>query len=95
MADVLSLLRQGLEKKRKVYCRYSREDGQKSERTIRPLSLAFVAPHWMVSGWCELREAFRTFRLDRMNSVRLLDEPFEDETGITLTAFLKHVREER
>ena len=25
---------------------------------------------WSVTGWCELRDAFRNFRLDRMSDLR-------------------------
>jgi predicted DNA-binding transcriptional regulator YafY len=62
---------------------------QKSERTVRPLSLAFFGPVWLMAAWCELREDFRTFRLDRIDDLEVGGERFKTERGKTLNDFLK------
>ena len=33
--------------------------------------------HWYLVGYCCLRQDYRTFRLDRIHQVELLEEPFE------------------
>jgi predicted DNA-binding transcriptional regulator YafY len=43
---------------------------------------------WLMAGWCELRNNFRTFRLDRINSFEISTETFKPETGKTLKDFL-------
>lgn len=53
-----------------------------------------MAPRWWLSGWCELREDFRTFRVDRMSDLAALDERFASEPGRTLADFLARVHEE-
>jgi predicted DNA-binding transcriptional regulator YafY len=62
---------------------------QSSERTVRPLSLAFFGPVWLLAAWCELRDDFRTFRLDRIEKFSLTGERFRAERGKTLHDFLK------
>jgi predicted DNA-binding transcriptional regulator YafY len=72
-----------------VHFRYTDVLRQKSERTVRPLSLAFFGPVWILAAWCELRGDFRTFRLDRMESFGITSERFRLERGKTLHDFLK------
>ena len=57
-------------------------------RVVRPLGAFFWGHAWTLSAWCELREDFRNFRLDRIESIEL-GEPFEDEEGRTLRDFLR------
>ncbi|MFH0900108.1 MAG: WYL domain-containing protein, partial [Pseudomonadota bacterium] len=95
VTERLALLRPAVRDRRRVRLVYERGDGTVSERTVRPLCLAFFAPLWLLSGFCELRQAFRSFRLDRMQKVDVLDEHFEQEQGRTLADFLAHVMAER
>ena len=88
LADLRSALRQ----KTKVHFRYTDVLGQHSERTVRPLSMAYFGPVWLLAAWCELRVDFRTFRLDRIDEFTRLDETFRDEAGKTLHDFLKRDR---
>ena len=76
---------------------FSYEDGQgaRTERTVRPLCLAFWGTAWTATAWCELRGAFRNFRPDRMRDATLLEERFEDEPGRDLPAFLRLMEEAR
>jgi predicted DNA-binding transcriptional regulator YafY len=85
----LADLRRALRNRLKVHFRYTDVVGQGSERTVRPLSLAFFGPVWLLAAWCELRDDFRTFRLDRIVDFRLETEQFRAEPGKTLHDFLK------
>jgi predicted DNA-binding transcriptional regulator YafY len=89
----LAVLRQALRQGRKVRIQYSRANGGESERVVWPLSLALVAPIWLFSGWCELRSAFRSFRVDRIQSLEVLSQRVPDEPGRTLEDFLRQVRD--
>ena len=62
---------------------------RESERTIRPLALVFFGPVWLVLGWCEGRQDFRNFRLDRMAQMIVTGEEFAIEKDKTLEAYLK------
>jgi hypothetical protein len=43
-------------------------------RVVWPVALGFFDHARMLAAWCETREGFRHFRLDRMEKVALLDE---------------------
>lgn len=88
----LSDLRAAVRDKRKVHFSYEDAAGSGTSRTVRPLSLAFFGPVWLLAAWCELRVDFRAFRLDRIRDLSLCDETFTDEPGKTLHAFLKRER---
>ena len=82
-------LRRALRGHLKVYFRYRDALSESSERTVRPLCLAYFGPVWLLSAWCELRDDFRTFRLDRMDGFAVPGERFRAEPGKTLHDFLK------
>ncbi|MCV6823390.1 MULTISPECIES: helix-turn-helix transcriptional regulator [Halocynthiibacter] len=67
---------------------YETADGTRSTRVVRPLGLWFWGRVWTLVGWCELRNDFRMFRLDR---ILYLTEgaPFETERGKTMADFYR------
>lgn len=44
--------------------------GSAESRRVDPLRIESVDNDWYLRGWCHLREAMRTFRLDRMSDLR-------------------------
>lgn len=89
VAHDLKELRHAIRNRQKIRFRYTDVLGQPSERTVRPLSLAFFGPVWILAAWCELRDNFRTFRVDRIEELQELEERFRNENGKTLHDFLK------
>ena len=85
----MKALRSAVRERRKLHLRYQDGDARASERAVRPLGLAFYGPVWLLVAWCELRDDFRCFRLDRIAEVELLNEIFRPETGKTLQDYLK------
>ncbi len=85
----LADLRRAVRAQVRVRFRYADVLGQASERTVRPLTLAYFGPVWVLGAWCELREDFRTFRLDRMRDFTVTEERFRQEAGRSLHDFLK------
>jgi predicted DNA-binding transcriptional regulator YafY len=86
-ADGLAIAREGLTAQRRIRFRYTSERGDATERTVRPLGVFFWGRTWSLAAWCEMRVAFRNFRLDRVSDAALLDR-FEDEPGRTLRDLL-------
>lgn len=84
----LGELRRAIRDRRKVRLDYRDEAGRASERIVRPLALAFYPPVWLLTAWCELRVAFRNFRLDRIAGAVTSGETFADEPGKTLADYL-------
>jgi predicted DNA-binding transcriptional regulator YafY len=82
-------LRRAVRNHLKVYFNYRNAIAEDSQRTVRPLCLAYFGPVWLLSAWCELREDFRTFRLDRIENFEVRTDRFPSEPGKTLHDFLK------
>lgn len=53
---------------------YSPARDELTEREVDPIRL-FAVGHTYMEAWCRLSEARRTFRLDRVAEIRLLDAP--------------------
>ena len=53
---------------------YSRQADSESTRVISPQRLIYYRDNWYLDGWCHWREGLRSFALDAVQSVRLLDE---------------------
>ncbi|MDF0597810.1 helix-turn-helix transcriptional regulator [Psychromarinibacter halotolerans] len=73
---------------------YRDADGTETRRTVRPLGLGFWGKVWTLLAWCELREDFRMFRVDRIASA----EPrgtFRPDPAITLAAYFDRERHRR
>ncbi|UCD65127.1 MAG: YafY family transcriptional regulator [Candidatus Zixiibacteriota bacterium] len=87
----LAALREATRERRKVRLLYTDANTNDSTRVIRPLCLSFFAPRWIVTGWCEWRDNFRNFRLDRIRRVDVLDDTFDDEPGKTLNDYITMV----
>ena len=49
---------------------------------------------WTLSAWCELRNDFRGFRIDRIVGLVVLEEQFRQEPGKTLADLLRKVEGE-
>lgn len=76
----------------KLQISYRDEQGSASERTIRPLGLYFWGSQWTLVAWCEAREDFRTFRLDRLAQLAATGDHFPAEPMKSLPEFLRKVR---
>lgn len=65
----LPALRQAIEAGHCVSISYRRADGEPSHRTIEPLGLFFWSYQWTVGAWCHHRQDFRSFRIDRIETL--------------------------
>jgi predicted DNA-binding transcriptional regulator YafY len=87
-------LRDAVRRKRKIQLAYADKSDQPTDRTVQPLGLFYWGHAWSLGAWCELRDGFRNFRVDRMREVRVLDEAFTDAPGRTLADFFRHYQDE-
>lgn len=87
----LDICRKAVDDKRVLQMNYRRADGEQSLRRIRPLGLYFWGNVWTLVGWCELRDDFRNFRLDRISSLQTENDTFDDAEGQSLHDFVKRM----
>jgi predicted DNA-binding transcriptional regulator YafY len=87
----LETVRQAIFERRKLHIEYLDGAQRVSNRTIDPLALNFWGTTWSIAAWCESREDFRVFRLDRIRRLERADEKFDEAPGRTLADFLRSV----
>jgi predicted DNA-binding transcriptional regulator YafY len=87
--SLMGPIRRAVDQRRKLFLRYRDTEQQGSERVVRPLGLYFWGMTWTLGAWCELREDFRNFRLDRIDVVDLQEDVFELTPPVTLEEFVR------
>jgi len=75
----LATLRRAVRDERKLELDYRDEKGQPSQRIIWPLALIYYSETVNIVAWCELRQAIRNFRTDRVQESRPLDASFRGQ----------------
>jgi proteasome accessory factor C len=70
-ATVAAAVREGVA----VSFTYKAPDAAPTTRTVDPVKIQIASGQWYLQGWCHMREAMRTFHLDRVSDVRLTDIP--------------------
>jgi predicted DNA-binding transcriptional regulator YafY len=89
---VLQQLREAAQAKQLVHINYRDAAEVRSERTVRPLGVFYWGKVWTLAAWCEARQDFRNFRVDRIESLDVRKQHFTDEAGKTLADLLRAVR---
>lgn len=88
----LQTLREAAQAHRKVNVQYRDASDRFTMRILRPLGCFYWGKVWTLAAWCEVRDGFRSFRLDRIESVLQIDGKdgqFNDEPGKRLTDYLR------
>lgn len=78
-----TMIRRAIREEEKLRLDYRDEQGQVTQRIIKPLALIYYLDAAMIVAWCELRQAIRNFRLDRTQSSAATGAFFRNE-GDTL-----------
>lgn len=81
-------LRRAVREQRKVTVDYVSEPGDRTRRTIWPMALAFFPPVWLLLAWCELRQDFRSFRVDRIHAIMFEEQRYPPTPGRRLVDYL-------
>ncbi|NQD95398.1 YafY family transcriptional regulator [Pseudomonas sp. CrR25] len=84
----LGQLRQAIRRRRRLRVSYRSENGETTERFIQPLGLFFWGQAWTLCCWCELRNDFRSLRVDRVLTLEDCGETFEPNAGQRLEDYL-------
>ena len=90
----LQTLREAVQGRHKLRLGYLDLAGQASQRVVRPLGCFYWGKVWTLSAWCETRQGFRGFRIDRIQQLEVTAQRFSDEPGKTLADMLRQVEGE-
>ena len=69
-------VREAIRYQHRLRMSYCDEQGAPSDRVVWPFALAFFEGKRLLAAWCELRLAFRHFRIDRIAAVESLCERY-------------------
>jgi predicted DNA-binding transcriptional regulator YafY len=75
----LATVRRAIRDEEKLLIDYRDEYGRATERTIRPIALIYYSETANIVGWCELRQAIRNFRADRVAACEMTAAHFRGE----------------
>jgi proteasome accessory factor C len=91
-AAVAQTAAQAVNSERRVHMVYVSATDERSERDVDPMRLLTVDGRSYLEGWCLSSEAVRTFRLDRIEQLDVLDQKTEipvDAAGVDLSMGLR------
>ncbi len=72
----LGAVRRAIRDEQKLSIDYRDERGRETRRTIWPLALIYYSEHANIVAWCELRQALRSFRTERVRKSAPVDDFF-------------------
>jgi predicted DNA-binding transcriptional regulator YafY len=67
----ISAIRVAIRNEHRLAIAYRNADGSATERSIWPIAIAFFDKVRIIAAWCELRQDYRNFRVDRISSMDL------------------------
>ena len=65
---------------------------EESMRLIEPQALYHTQENWILIAWCRLRNDFREFRLDRVLTIKLMSDQFEDRKFDLMKYFQSQIK---
>jgi predicted DNA-binding transcriptional regulator YafY len=90
-SPVLRDLRAAIRHETRLHIRYKDQSQAQSERTICPFALAYFQRARIVVAWCELRQGFRQFRTERIESLEPVEGRFPRRRAALLKAWRKEM----
>jgi predicted DNA-binding transcriptional regulator YafY len=91
----LEAVREAIGERRVLRMDYRDSGGKASERDVWPLALYYWGRTWTIGAWCETRDDFRNFRVDRIAGLEALGRRYPDEEGKRLADYIRAMQEER
>lgn len=74
--NVVEQVRIAIRRQTKIQIDYVDEQNQMSHRQLWPFALGYFNDKMLLAAWCELREDFRNFRLDRVQKLVLTEQSY-------------------
>ena len=73
--EIYNLINKAIKERRKCNIKYFAKDRKKvSIRIIHPYDLILLGSEWGVAAYCETKEEIRHFYINRIKSIKILDE---------------------
>jgi predicted DNA-binding transcriptional regulator YafY len=85
---VLSVMSSAAQLQQRVHIQYQPPRGDATERDFDPYGLTYYLQRWYAVGYCHLRQALRSFRLDRINGITTVNMHFQRPDGFDPLAYI-------
>ncbi|MBR5662387.1 MAG: WYL domain-containing protein [Bacilli bacterium] len=73
--EFYNLINKAIKEKKKCFIEYYSKDRKNiSKRTIHPYDLIVLGSEWGVAAYCEYKEEIRHFYINRIKSIKILEE---------------------
>ncbi|WP_431277096.1 helix-turn-helix transcriptional regulator [Leifsonia poae] len=79
--ETLAIIRDAVAAGTQLEFDYLNSRGERERRRVDPLRIESIDQDWYLRGWCHLRKAIRTFRLDRIDDLSATDDPISYKPG--------------
>ncbi|GGC59161.1 helix-turn-helix transcriptional regulator [Undibacterium terreum] len=86
--DALAGLSSAAQMRQRVRMRYMSATDELTNRDVDPYALAYQNGSWYVLGMCHLRQDLRSFRLDRVLDVAIMEQKFQRPEDFDAVAHL-------
>ena len=88
--DFVAQLSLAVQQRQRVWLRYRSWQGEESERHFDPYGIVMNEGYWYTAGYCHLRHALRTFRIDRITALESGVQTFERPEDFDLLGEVLH-----
>ena len=85
---VLGVMSSAAQLQQRVHIRYHPPRGEDTERDFDPYGLTYYLQKWYTVGYCHLRNALRSFRLDRITNIVSLNTHFQRPEGFDSLGYI-------
>ncbi|MEG8024338.1 YafY family protein [Sphingomonas aurantiaca] len=89
-----AVLRASIDRRLKLSIAYRDANGVDSKRIVWPIALGFMQEARVIIAWCETRQAFRTFRTDRISAAEPLQERYPERRNELLRQWRSQIDDE-
>lgn len=94
--DIFSIILQSISDKRILNLEYfSINEEQNSERNIEPIGICYINNHWHLIAFCQLRNDYRDFRVDRIIQLTPTAKTFQGKPHLSLQNYLEQISEKQ
>ena len=84
-----TIIRHAVRDHQKLQISYRSLAEVRSKRIIQPLGLTTFDGVWVLTTWCELKEDYRNFRIDRISDLEELGEFFQIRSGKSFQDYIR------
>lgn len=85
--DYITVIQEAILEQKQLHLAYKNFSEEVSERMIEPIGLIFYAFSWHVIAYCHLRNAYRDFKIERIQTLKESQKAFEIKQHIQLNDY--------